>query len=134
MLTRTRSGTTVAILVVLAALCAPPLFGQEVPIAAKACDPSDATTLGMRVCQSERLLGLEMELDSLEHQQREVQGTRERVLSDRASRAWRLYQDLQCEAQTAQFGQSTMGPLEQISCLAALTERRVEYIRSQLEP
>jgi len=97
------------------------------------CDQA-LTTREMRECLSRELQIVEERLGALEASVKDGLNERRVVLFQRASVAWSLYRDLQCESEAAEFEGGTLAPVTALACRVRLTRQRTETVESARGP
>jgi uncharacterized protein YecT (DUF1311 family) len=92
-----------------------------------------ASTLELRECLSRELTRIERQLEVTQSALESIVPEREGMLLRRASTAWSLYQELQCEAEVAAVEGGSLAPVVGLQCRLRLAEQRLaelEAVRS----
>ena len=97
------------------------------------CD-SARTTLEMQKCLSHEIKSSEERLKRVEDSLVAKLSPRQVVVFRRASAAWMLFRDLECESEAERFSGGTMAAVVELECRLALTDRRRKDVRIASRP
>jgi uncharacterized protein YecT (DUF1311 family) len=101
-------------------------------VSGQQCEQAHTTT-ELRDCLDREVRLLDDQVRELEASEAESLQARQQTLFQRASRAWRLYRDLECDFEAAGFEGGSMAPIAELQCRLRLAQRRREDLQQQLK-
>jgi uncharacterized protein YecT (DUF1311 family) len=97
------------------------------------CDQA-ATTEEMQECLVEELNQKEEQLAAVEAEVAEAMAARHAVLVRRATLAWSLYRDLECESEAALYEPGTLAAVVRLQCRVRITDQRLRDLKTGFQP